>query len=55
MVGDSLRCDRDEPRAVGMVGVHLDRSARGSVRELIQFAHLVIESRCNYGVKRVGE
>lgn len=29
MVGDSLKCDQDGPRAVGMLGFHLDRSGRG--------------------------
>jgi HAD superfamily hydrolase (TIGR01549 family) len=45
MVGDSLKCDQDGPRAVGMLGFHLDRSGRGGVRDLVQFAQLVIESR----------
>lgn len=45
MVGDSLKCDQDGPRAVGMLGFHLDRSGRGAVRDLVQFAQLVIESR----------
>ncbi|QVI83360.1 HAD family hydrolase [Pseudomonas viridiflava] len=45
MVGDSLKCDQDGPRAVGMLGFHLDRSGRGPVRDLVQFAHLIIESR----------
>lgn len=44
MVGDSLKCDRDGPRAAGMLGFHLDRTGRGPVRDLVQFAHLVIES-----------
>ncbi|WP_025856801.1 HAD family hydrolase [Pseudomonas sp. CHM02] len=45
MVGDSLKCDQDGPRAVGMLGFHLDRSGRGAVRDLVHFAQLVIESR----------
>lgn len=45
MVGDSLKCDRDGPRAVGMLGFHLDRSGRGAIRDLVQFAKLVIEAR----------
>ncbi|KHK66452.1 HAD family hydrolase [Pseudomonas frederiksbergensis] len=45
MVGDSLKCDQDGPKAVGMLGFHLDRSGRGAVRDLVQFAQLVIESR----------
>ena len=45
MVGDSLKCDRDGPRAAGMLGFHLDRSGRGAIRDLVQFAKLVIEAR----------
>lgn len=47
MVGDSLKCDRDGPRAVGMLGFHLDRSGKGAIGNLVQFARLVIESRRN--------
>lgn len=47
MVGDSLKCDQDGPRGVGMLGFHLDRSGRGAVRDLALFAQLVIESRRN--------
>jgi HAD superfamily hydrolase (TIGR01549 family) len=49
MVGDSPKCDQDGPRAVGMLGFHLDRSGRGGVRDLVQFAQLVIESRRGHG------
>lgn len=52
MVGDSLKCDQDGPRAVGMLGFHLDRSGRGAVRDLVQFAQLVIESRRSH--RKVG-
>lgn len=45
MVGDSLKCDRDGPRAVGMLGFHLDRAGRGDVRTLVEFANLVIDAR----------
>ncbi|RVU51108.1 HAD family hydrolase [Pseudomonas syringae pv. syringae] len=45
MVGDSIKCDRDGPSAVGMLGFHLDRAGREGVRNLVQFAHLVIGSR----------
>jgi len=53
MVGDSLKCDQDGPRAVGMLGFHLDRSGRGAVRDLVQFAQLVIESRRSRGKGRL--
>ncbi|RML88194.1 HAD family hydrolase [Pseudomonas savastanoi] len=42
MIGDSLRCDCHGPRQVGMVGVHLDRSASGGVTNLMDFAQLVL-------------
>jgi len=43
MIGDSKRCDQDGPRLIGMVGLHLDRKGRGSINDLLQFAHLVID------------
>lgn len=51
MVGDSLKCDRDGPKAVGMLGFHLDRRGQGPIGDLIQFAHLVIAARrsCDLG------
>lgn len=55
MVGDSLKCDQDGPRAVGMLGFHLDRSGRGAVRDLVQFAQLVIESRRGHGKGGLGD
>ncbi|MFG0528977.1 HAD family hydrolase [Pseudomonas sp. yb_2] len=42
MMGDSPRCDRDGPRAVGIKGFHLDRSGTGAIRNLVQFAELVV-------------
>ena len=54
MVGDSVKCDRDGPRAAGMLGFHLNRSGRGAVQDLVQFAHLVIESRHSHSVKLLG-
>ena len=45
MVGDSPKCDRDGPSAAGMLGFHLDRRGHGAIRDLVQFAQLVIESR----------
>jgi HAD superfamily hydrolase (TIGR01549 family) len=55
MVGDSLKCDQDGPRAVGMLGFHLDKSGRGAVRDLVQFAQLVIESRRSHRKGGVGD
>ncbi|PHN17205.1 HAD family hydrolase [Pseudomonas sp. ICMP 561] len=43
MIGDSVRCDRDGPRVVGLMGYHLDRSGRGAISNLVQFVRLVIE------------
>ncbi len=43
MIGDSPRCDRDGPRAIGIKGFHLDRSGSGAIRNLVQFAELVAE------------
>ncbi|NIF29467.1 HAD family hydrolase [Pantoea sp. Tr-811] len=43
MIGDSPRCDRDGPRAIGIKGFHLDRSGGGAKRDLVQFAELVVE------------
>lgn len=43
MIGDSQRCDRDGPRAVGIQGFYLDRSdAKGDHSELTGFAHHVL-------------
>ena len=43
MIGDSQRCDRDAPRAIGIMGLHLDRTGRGRISDLAQFAQLVID------------
>lgn len=43
MIGDSRKCDRDGPRAVGIEGYHLDRSGMGQISDLMQFANLVSE------------
>lgn len=53
MVGDSLKCDRDGPKGVGMLGFHLDRSGRGPIRDLVQFAHLIIKSRQDNDLERL--
>jgi FMN phosphatase YigB (HAD superfamily) len=45
MAGDSPKCDRDGPRAAGMLGFHLDRRDNGAIRDLVQFAQLVVASR----------
>ncbi|TDJ76245.1 HAD family hydrolase [Pseudomonas putida] len=43
MIGDSRKCDRDGPKAVGIVGYHLDRSGQGEISDLMQFANLITE------------
>ncbi|WP_444758088.1 hypothetical protein [Pseudomonas sp. A014] len=43
MVGDSIRCDRDGARAVGVEGHYLDRSGAAPIQNLEQFAKLVLE------------
>jgi FMN phosphatase YigB (HAD superfamily) len=42
MIGDSRRCDRDGPRTVGILGLHLDRTGCGQIKDLAQFAKIVI-------------
>lgn len=42
MVGDSLRCDCYGPRAVGINGLHLDRSGAGKITDLTDFASLIL-------------
>ncbi|WP_199726807.1 HAD family hydrolase [Pseudomonas syringae group genomosp. 7] len=42
MVGDSLRCDCFGPRAVGINGLHLDRSGAGKITDLTDFASLIL-------------
>ena len=55
MVGDSLKCDRDGPRAMGMLGFHLDRGGQGIIGDLMQFARLVIEVRRSHDLGRLGD
>ncbi len=42
MVGDSLRCDCFGPRAVGINGLHLDRSGAGKITDLTHFSSLIL-------------
>lgn len=42
MVGDSMRCDCFGPRAVGVNGLHLDRSGAGKITDLTDFASLIL-------------
>lgn len=48
MTGDSKRCDQDGPRSVGIMGLHLDRTGRGSINDLLQFAELVIDHNLKF-------
>lgn len=43
MVGDSKRCDRDGPRANGIMGFLLSRSGGGKIQNLTRFAELVVD------------
>ena len=43
MIGDSRKCDRDGPTAVGIQGYHLDRSGMGQISDLMQFAHMITD------------
>ncbi|GAB0077474.1 HAD family hydrolase [Pseudomonas sp. CFBP 8772] len=43
MIGDSPRCDRDGPRVAGIMGLLLRRTDGGKIRDLTQFARLVID------------
>ena len=43
MIGDSPKCDRDGPRAVGIMGLLLSRIGAGKIRDITQFAQLVID------------
>ncbi|HGY9635389.1 hypothetical protein [Pseudomonas sp. NMI4491_12] len=49
MIGDSPHCDRDGPRSVGIKGFHLDRSGTGAIRNLVQFAELVVAQSTETG------
>lgn len=42
MVGDSVRCDRDGPAAIGMAGFHLNRQGGGEVCNLVEFAERLL-------------
>ena len=42
MIGDSRKCDRDGPTAVGIEGYYLDRSGMGQISDLMQFAVMII-------------
>lgn len=42
MVGDSLRCDCNGPRALGINGIHLVRSGDGAITNLMDFADLIL-------------
>ncbi|RMS14010.1 Haloacid dehalogenase-like family hydrolase [Pseudomonas coronafaciens pv. coronafaciens] len=44
MIGDSIRCDRDGPQAVGIMGRHLDRKGGGRITYLLQFAKLIADA-----------
>jgi FMN phosphatase YigB (HAD superfamily) len=43
MIGDSPKCDRDGPRAAGIMGHVLHRDARGPITNLTQFVQLVLD------------
>lgn len=43
MIGDSPKCDRDGPRAAGVMGHLLHRDAHGPITDLTQFAQLVLD------------
>ncbi|MFJ4153956.1 HAD family hydrolase [Pseudomonas sp. NPDC089752] len=44
MIGDSVQCDRDGPRAAGISGFHLDRKGKGPISCLTQFAELALKT-----------
>ncbi|WP_122754753.1 HAD family hydrolase [Pseudomonas viridiflava] len=43
MIGDSPKCDRDGPRAVGIMGHLLQRVGQGRITDLNQFVQLVLD------------
>ncbi|AUY33346.1 HAD family hydrolase [Pseudomonas sp. PONIH3] len=49
MVGDSPKCDRDGPLAVGIRGFHLDRRGIGPLRDLREFVTLILRSQGQIG------
>ncbi|WP_409282702.1 HAD family hydrolase [Pseudomonas putida] len=54
MIGDSPRCDRDGPRAIGIKGFYLNRSGTEAIRDLVQFAKLVAEQSEQQPARLVG-
>ncbi|MBA1216469.1 HAD family hydrolase [Pseudomonas fulva] len=54
MIGDSPRCDRDGPRAIGIKGFYLNRSGTEAIRDLMQFAKLVVEQSEQQPTRLVG-
>ncbi len=42
MIGDSPKCDRDGPRAVGISGFLLDRTKGSAIPDLVHFANMVL-------------
>lgn len=49
MIGDSVACDRDGPKVIGISGYYLDRKGEGRIRSLDQFAKLIMEDRRTRG------
>jgi FMN phosphatase YigB (HAD superfamily) len=45
MIGDSLKCDQDGPRAVGISGYYLERKSAGRITNLLDFAEAIIGHR----------
>ncbi|WP_449100753.1 HAD family hydrolase [Pseudomonas veronii] len=43
MIGDSPKCDRDGPRAAGIMGHLLRRDGHGPITDLTQFAQLLLD------------
>lgn len=55
MIGDSIKCDRDGPRAAGILGLHLERGPQGRIRDLVQFARLVLDPEQTQGEQWLNE
>lgn len=51
MLGDSLKCDQDGPRIVGISGYYLDRKSGGRITSLLHFAEAVIGHRDQFTVE----
>ncbi|ARD13734.1 MULTISPECIES: HAD family hydrolase [Pseudomonas] len=47
MIGDSLKCDQDGPRRIGISGYHLDRKGAGRFGNLLHFAKSVTGDEAN--------